>query len=105
MVVPEQELEQPAAQPADAVVEDEVRSSGRDGRLRFRDRHALILMNMFTKNVKPRRRGRPPGQTPRGAAAKDRLYATAIRMITERGYEATTLREIAREADDSVGLI
>jgi AcrR family transcriptional regulator len=105
MVVPEHELEQPAAQPADAVVEDEVRSSGRDGRLRFRDRHALILMNMFTKNVKPRRRGRPPGQTPRGAAAKDRLYATAIRMITERGYEATTLREIAREADVSVGLL
>ena len=38
-------------------------------------------------------------------AARDHLYETAIRMISERGYEATTLREIAREADVSVGLL
>src|SRR5688572_18855798 len=62
-------------------------------------------MNMFTENVKPRRRGRPPGQTPQGAAAKDRLYGTAIRLIAERGYEATTLRDIAKEAGVSVGLL
>lgn len=62
-------------------------------------------MNMFTQNVKPRKRGRPPGQTPQGAAAKDRLYATAMRLISERGYEATTLRDIAKEADVSVGLL
>jgi AcrR family transcriptional regulator len=62
-------------------------------------------MNMFTENVKQRKRGRPPGQSPRGAAARDRLYETAIRMIAERGYEATTLREIAREAHVSVGLL
>ena len=62
-------------------------------------------MNMFTKNVKPRRRGRPAGQSAQGMAARDRLYDTAIRMISERGYEATTLREIAREADVSVGLL
>jgi AcrR family transcriptional regulator len=62
-------------------------------------------MNMFTKNVKPRKRGRPPGQSPQGAAARDRLYATAIRLIAERGYEATTLREIAKEAEVSVGLL
>src|SRR6266545_1094974 len=62
-------------------------------------------MNMFTENVKPRKRGRPPGQTPQGAAAQERLYAIALRMIAERGYEATTLREIAKEASVSVGLL
>jgi AcrR family transcriptional regulator len=62
-------------------------------------------MNMFTKNVKPRKRGRPPGQTAQGALARDRLYATAIRLIAARGYEATTLRDIAKEAEVSVGLL
>lgn len=60
---------------------------------------------MFTKTVKPAKRGRPRGQTPQGTAARDRLYATAIRMIGTRGYERTTLREIAREAEVSVGLL
>jgi AcrR family transcriptional regulator len=60
---------------------------------------------MFTQNVKPRKRGRPPGQTARGAAARDRLYATAIRLIATRGYEATTLRDIAKAEDVSVGLL
>jgi AcrR family transcriptional regulator len=60
---------------------------------------------MFTKNVKPRKRGRPAGQSPQGLAARDRLYTTAIRMVSERGYDATTLRDIAREADVSVGLL
>ena len=62
-------------------------------------------MNMFTENVKPKKRGRPPGQTPQGAAARDRLYATAMHLIAARGYEATTLRDIAKEADVSVGLL
>ena len=62
-------------------------------------------MNMFTENVKSRKRGRPPGQTPQGTAARDRLYAIALQMIAERGYDATTLREIAREASVSVGLL
>jgi len=62
-------------------------------------------MNMFTENVKPRKRGRPPGQTAQGTAARERLYGIALRMIAERGYEATTLREIAREAGVSVGLL
>ena len=62
-------------------------------------------MNMFTKTIKPRKRGRPPGQSAQGAAARDRLYQTAIRMISNRGYEATTLRDIAREAGVSVGLL
>ena len=63
------------------------------------------MMNMFTQNVKPRKRGRPPGQTPQGAAARDRLYATAVRLIASRGYDATTLRDIAKEAEVSVGLL
>jgi AcrR family transcriptional regulator len=62
-------------------------------------------MNMFTQNVKPRKRGRPPGQTPQGAAARDRLYATAVGLIAARGYEATTLRDIAKKASVSVGLL
>jgi AcrR family transcriptional regulator len=60
---------------------------------------------MFTQNVKSRKRGRPPGQTAQGAAARDRLYATAMRLIAQRGYEATTLRDIAKEAKVSVGLL
>ena len=60
---------------------------------------------MFTENVNPRKRGRPAGQSEQGAATRERLYATAIRMISNRGYQATTLREIANEADVSVGLL
>ena len=60
---------------------------------------------MFTENVKPRKRGRPPGQTAQGTAARDRLYATALKLIARHGYESTTLRDIAREADVSVGLL
>jgi AcrR family transcriptional regulator len=60
---------------------------------------------MFTNNVNVRRRGRPAGPTARGAAARDRLYETAMRMIARRGYEATTLRDIATEANVSVGLL
>jgi AcrR family transcriptional regulator len=82
-----------------------MRTGGVRRPLRFEISHALILMNMFTQNVKPRRRGRPPGQTAQGAAARDRLYATAMRLIARRGYEATTLRDIANEANVSVGLL
>jgi AcrR family transcriptional regulator len=60
---------------------------------------------MFTKNVKPRKRGRPPGRTVQGAQTRDRLYATAMALIARRGYEATTLRDIAGEAGVSVGLL
>src|SRR5262249_37491188 len=68
----------------------------------------IILVNVFTENVKSRKkekRGRPQGQTARGAASREHLYATAIRMIGRRGYDATTLRDIAAEADVSVGLL
>src|SRR5262245_17001030 len=70
---------------------------------------------MFTKKVNPtkehkadlpvRRRGRPPGPTSQGHEARQRLYKTAVRLIGERGYEATTLRDVADEAGVSVGLL
>jgi AcrR family transcriptional regulator len=62
-------------------------------------------MNMFMQNVKPRKRGRPSGETAQGAAARERLYSTAIGMIATRGYDGTTLRDIAAEAGVSVGLL
>lgn len=62
-------------------------------------------MNVFTQNVKPRGRGRPPGQTSQGAAARDRLYAIAIKRFAKQGYESTTLRDVAKEAGVSVGLL
>jgi AcrR family transcriptional regulator len=60
---------------------------------------------MFTKNVKARRRGRPAGPTAQGAAARARLYAVAMELIATRGYEATTLRDVAEKAGVSVGLL
>jgi AcrR family transcriptional regulator len=55
--------------------------------------------------VKPRRRGRPHGTTPQGHEARQRLYDTAIRLIGERGFEATTMRDVAEAAGVSVGLL
>ncbi len=55
--------------------------------------------------LKSQGRGRPPGRTAQGDASGERLYRIAIELITERGYEATTLRDIARNADVSVGLL
>lgn len=70
---------------------------------------------MFTKNSKrgetqssaePRRgRGRPRGATKQGVAARRQLFKAAIKLISARGYEATTLRDIATKADVSVGLL
>ena len=52
-----------------------------------------------------RGRGRPRGRTPHGVAARLSLYKTAIALIAERGYEATTLRDVADQAGVSVGLL
>ena len=88
-IVHEEKLQQAVAQSADAVVEDQVSAwRCRTGLALSRISHALILMNMFTENVKPRKRGRPPGQTAQGAAAKDRLYAIAMRLIAQRGLRS-----------------
>jgi AcrR family transcriptional regulator len=62
-------------------------------------------MNMFTENVNVKKRGRPAGQSARGAATRDHLYATALKLIAARGYDATTLRDIAKDAGVSVGLL
>lgn len=59
---------------------------------------------MFTENSK-RKRGRPAGETAQGSAARRRLYDTAIRLIGERGFDQTTLRDVAQEARVSVGLL
>lgn len=60
---------------------------------------------MFTEYVKPRKRGRPPGRTAQGTAAERRLFETAVGLIGERGYQATTLRDVADRAGVSVGLL
>lgn len=52
-----------------------------------------------------RGRGRPPGPTPQGVTARQLLYDTAIGLITKHGYEAATLREVAKKAGVSVGLL
>jgi AcrR family transcriptional regulator len=60
---------------------------------------------MFTKKGKPAKRGRPRGRTAEGEATRRRLYEMAIRLIGEQGYEATTLRDVARRAGVSAGLL
>ena len=65
-------------------------------------------MNMFTKNnntTAPRKRGRPPGPTPQGDIARRRLYNTAIRLFAERGFDETTMRDVATAAGVSPGLL
>src|SRR5688572_29249550 len=53
----------------------------------------------------PRGRGRPAGTTVQGQEARKRLYETAIELIGRKGYEATTLRDVAETAGVSVGLL
>jgi AcrR family transcriptional regulator len=68
---------------------------------------------MFTKNSKqaenapnrPGKRGRPAGGTALGETTRQKLYVTATRLIAERGYEQTTLRDVADAAGVSVGLL
>jgi AcrR family transcriptional regulator len=60
---------------------------------------------MFTQNNKPRRRGRPSGRTVEGEDTRRRLYETAVALIAGRGYEATTLRDVAERAGVSAGLL
>jgi AcrR family transcriptional regulator len=58
------------------------------------------------ENSSPQRgRGRPSGRTPQGAATRLRLYNTAVDLIAQRGYHATTLRDVANRAGVSVGLL
>src|SRR4029079_7398013 len=58
---------------------------------------------MITKNSK--RRGRPPGRTLQGEATRQRLFETAIELISERGYARATLRDVAARAGVSPALL
>src|SRR5439155_27048589 len=64
---------------------------------------------MFTEKVNPpqvpRRRGRPPGHTAQGLQTRQRLFDAAIGLMAERGYGATTLRDVAERAGVSAGLL
>jgi len=62
---------------------------------------------MFTENVviTIRRRGRPQGPTQRGIEARERLYREALALMAERGFEASTMRDVARRAKVSAGLL
>ncbi|WP_164021476.1 TetR/AcrR family transcriptional regulator [Pyxidicoccus trucidator] len=52
-----------------------------------------------------RRRGRPRGATEQGLETRQHLYATSLGLIAARGFDETTLRDIAKEAGVSVGLL
>jgi AcrR family transcriptional regulator len=68
----------------------------------------MFIDNVNAKAVssgKPRGRGRPPGPTAQGREARARLYKTAIRLMTQRGYEGTTMRDVAAAAGVSPGLL
>jgi AcrR family transcriptional regulator len=62
-----------------------------------------------TENKTPegeaRKPGRPRGRTGQGEESRQGLYAIAIEMIEAKGYEATTLRDIAQKAGVSPGLL
>lgn len=60
---------------------------------------------MFTKNVKPRKRGRPAGATDQSITARNHIYAVAKNLIASRGFAESTLRDIAKGAGVSVGLL
>jgi len=77
---------------------------------------AIILVNMFSEKgdggqdpspgAPPRRgRGRPPGATQQAEETRRTLYRVATGLFAARGYEETTLREIAAEAGVSPGLL
>lgn len=55
---------------------------------------------MFTK-----KRGRPPGPTAEGRATRERLFQAATALIRAKGYEAATLRDVAKRARVSPGLL
>ncbi len=44
----------------------------------------------------------PP--TPKGERTREHLFQTALTLFTEKGYEQTTMRDIASRADCSLGL-
>lgn len=53
----------------------------------------------------PRPRGRPKGRTAQGEASREEIYRSALTLIADRGFEAATLRDIAKEAGASPALL
>lgn len=53
---------------------------------------------MVTQKEQGSKRGRPRGRTARGVETERRLFASAIELMNEQGFEATTLRQIASRA-------
>ncbi len=45
-----------------------------------------------------------PNLTPKAQETRQRIFDTAVKLFMEKGYEATTMREIAAEAGCSLGL-
>ncbi|MBU8896046.1 TetR/AcrR family transcriptional regulator [Corallococcus sp. H22C18031201] len=52
-----------------------------------------------------RPRGTPEPPTPPEPDARERLIAAGYRVLSERGYDATTVKEVAREAGVNQGLV
>src|ERR671921_1649309 len=44
------------------------------------------------------------GLTPKARRTRERILEAALELFAEKGYEATTMRDVAREAGASVGL-
>ena len=42
--------------------------------------------------------------TPKARRTRERILEAALALFAERGYEATTMRDVAREAGASLGL-
>jgi AcrR family transcriptional regulator len=42
--------------------------------------------------------------TPKARRTRERILGVALELFAERGYEATTMRDVAREAESSLGL-
>ena len=55
--------------------------------------------------ARPRRRGRPAGTTAGGAGTRDRILAVAREEFSARGYDATSVRSIAKAAGVDAALV
>jgi AcrR family transcriptional regulator len=44
------------------------------------------------------------GLTPKARRSRERILEAALELFAERGYGATTMRDVAREAGASLGL-
>lgn len=71
----------------------------------FMKTNGLVPPAVEPPDPAPRPRGRPRGRTLQGVQARRRLYDVAVHLIATRGWSATTLRDVAREAGVSVGLL